>query len=193
MIFFSLGVMGWLPRRRTALPVTVLILLLVGVAIYMPLRVIVPAYRMTTLAKSALWLVQNKTDLVFGSAFRLRGYGIQPANDGSMLTLKLYWQATGKPDFDYSAFVHLIDELGQIVAQKDHAPGEGLGYPPTSWNVEDIIADEHMLQIPPQLSPGPYRIRVGMYNWKTGEQLPVMAQDRSIGNFTILDQPYTVR
>ena len=190
-IFLSLGIAGWLPKRRTALPVTVLILVLVGAAIYMPLRVIAPAYRMTTLAKSALWLVQNKTDLVFGSAFRLRGYGIQPSEDGSTLTLKLYWQAAGKSDFDYSAFVHLIDESGQIVAQKDHAPGESLGYPPTSWVAEDIVADEHVLQIPTQLSAGAYRFRVGMYNWQTGEQLPVSAQGHPVGNFAILDQSYT--
>ena len=63
MIFLSLGIAGWLPKRRTALPVTVLILVLVGVAIYMPLRVIAPAYRTITLAKSALWLVPNKTEL----------------------------------------------------------------------------------------------------------------------------------
>ena len=99
------------------------------------------------------------------SAFRLRGYGIQPSEDGSTLTLKLYWQAAGKSDFDYSAFVHLIDESGQIVAQKDHAPGESLGYPPTSWVAEDIVADEHAPQIPTQLSAGAYRFRVGMYNW----------------------------
>jgi 4-amino-4-deoxy-L-arabinose transferase-like glycosyltransferase len=193
MIFLSLGIAGWLPRRRAVLPVTALILVLVGVALYMPLRIIAPAYRTVTLPKSALWLVPNKTELMFGSAFKLRGYEIQSAKDGSTLILKLYWQATGKPDFDYSAFVHLIDESGQIVAQNDHAPGEGLGYLPTSWNVEDIIADEHVLPIPPQLSPGTYRIRVGMYNWQTGEQLPVTAQDRLIGNFTILDRPYTRR
>ena len=177
---------------KTALPITVLILVLVGTAIYMPLRVIAPAYRTITLAKSALWAVSNKTELTFGSVFRLRGYEIQPAKDDSTLTLKLYWQATGKPDFDYSAFVHLLDESGQIVAQKDHAPGESLGYPPTSWNAEDIIADEHVLQIPPQLRPGTYRFRVGMYNWKTGEQLPVSAQGRSIGSFTILDRLFAV-
>ena len=192
MTFLSLGVAGWLPKRKTALPITVLILVLVGTAIYMPLRVIAPAYRTITLAKSALWAVSNKTELTFGSAFRLRGYEIQPAKDDSTLTLKLYWQATGKPDFDYSAFVHLLDESGQIVAQKDHAPGESLGYPPTSWNAEDIIADEHVLQIPPQLRPGTYRFRVGMYNWKTGEQLPVSAQGRSIGSFTILDRLFAV-
>jgi 4-amino-4-deoxy-L-arabinose transferase-like glycosyltransferase len=191
MIFLSLGVAGWLPRRRNALPLTVLILVLVGTAIYMPLRVIAPAYRTITLAKSALWFVSNRTELTFGSAFRLRGYEIQPAKDGSTLTLKLYWQATGKPDFDYSAFVHLIDESGQIVTQKDHAPGESLGYPPTSWNAEDIIADEHVLQIPSQPGPGTYYFRVGIYNWKTGEQLPVSDQGRPSGNFTILDRPYT--
>ena len=191
MVFLSLGIAGWLPRRRTALPVTVLILVLVGVAIYMPLRVIAPAYQTVTLANPSLWLVSDKTDLAFGSAFKLRGYEIQPSKDGSMLTLKLYWQAVGKPDFDYSAFIHLIDESGQIVAQKDHAPGESLGYPPTSWDSEDIVADEHVLQIPSQLRPGTYRFRVGMYNWQTGEQLPVSSQGRPVGNFIILDRPYT--
>jgi hypothetical protein len=192
-IFLSLGVAGWLPRRRTALPATVLILVLFGAAIFMPLRVITPAYRTITLAKSALWLVGDRVNFAFGSAFTLRGYEIQPSAKGTTLTLKLYWRATGKPDFDYSVFVHLIDESGQIVAQKDHAPGESLGYPPTSWSIEDIVADEHVLQIPSSLHPGTYRFRVGMYNWQTGEQLPVSSLGRPVGNFAILDRPYVRR
>jgi 4-amino-4-deoxy-L-arabinose transferase-like glycosyltransferase len=193
MIFLSLGIAGWLPRRRAALPVTALILALVGVAIYVPLHVIAPAYPATTLAKSDLWLLPNKTDWTFGSAFKLRGYEIRPSPDGTAVALKLYWQAADRPDFDYSAFVHLLDASGQVVAQKDHAPGESAGHPPTSWELEDIIADEHVLPIPSGLPPGTYHLRVGLYNWQTGEQMPVSAQGQALGSFTVLDQPYTRR
>jgi len=37
--------------------------------------------------------------------------------NGSQVMLTLYWQARQKPDFDYSAFVHLVDASDQLVAQ----------------------------------------------------------------------------
>jgi hypothetical protein len=103
--------------------------------------------------------------------------------------MTLYWQALAKPDFDYSAFVHLIDGQGRIVAQEDQGPGAAAGYPPTSWLIGDIVADQHVLDLPSQLPPGSYRLRVGVYNWATGQQLPVAAADgKNLGTYVILDQ-----
>ncbi len=106
------------------------------------------------------------------------------------LTVKLYWQAVQQPDFNYSAFVHLVDDNDQIIAQMDRAPGEGQGYPPSLWVPLDIVVEEYMLEIPQRIARQPYRIRTGLYNWQTGQTLPVTQNGNFNGDYVILDQTW---
>ena len=186
MILMSLGLVSLL-TDRLVLPL-VSGLALVSIAVYMPFGVISPAYEIVPLPKWKLWLVPNKTDLTFGDHFKLKGFEVREGTNGSQVTLTLYWQSVERPDFDYSVFVHLIDESNQLVAQKDHAPGENQGYPPTVWWPGDIVADEHRINISSVLAPGSYHFRVGVYNWATREQLPVSSKVEPIGSFAILGQ-----
>ena len=188
MILVSLGLTNWLPKRWSPVLATGLTLALASVAVLMQSQVIQPAYAIVPLPKWTLWLVPHKTDLAFGNTFRLMGYKLNTDRNGSQATLTLYWQAIQKPDFDYSVFVHLINGSDQLVAQNDHAPGAQQGYPPTAWWSGDIISDESRIELPAQLAAGPYRFRVGVYNWATGEQLSVVSGDQQVGHFVVLDQ-----
>lgn len=188
MVIAGLGLVSLMPRRLTPLLTAGLMLALVGTAIFMPLKVIKPAYQIVPLPKWNLWFVANKTEFTFGDMFELKGYKVQTDTDSSQVILTLYWQAMQRPDFDYSVFTHIIDESNQLIAQKDHAPGDNVDYLPTAWWPGDIIADEHIIETPPQLASGTYRFRVGVYDWATGEQLPVLWKDEPIGSFVILDQ-----
>jgi hypothetical protein len=85
-------------------------------------------------------------------------------------------------------FVHLIDGQGRIVAQKDQGPGASASYPPTSWLAGDIVADEHVLDVPAQTPPSTYRLRVGVYNWATGQQLPVDTPGQPSAPYVILGE-----
>ena len=118
--------------------------------------------------------------------FKLKGYAVTEKDDSIKLTL--YWQGLKRPDFNYSAFVHLIDENDQIVTQIDHAPGEKSGYPPIAWLPGDILADKHRLVLSNDFPTKTYRFRIGLYNWVTGEQLPAYTSGNLTGNFVILDQ-----
>jgi len=140
------------------------------------------------LPKWNLWFVPNKTGFTFSSMFELVGYDVRTYTSTSEVSVILYWQALQQPDFDYSVFVHLIDESDQLVAQKDHAPGARFGYPPTTWQVGDLVADEHVIKIPPQLAPGTWRFRVGVYNWADGERLQIRRQGEPGGDCVTLDQ-----
>jgi 4-amino-4-deoxy-L-arabinose transferase-like glycosyltransferase len=190
MIFLSLGLLSLLPKRLTIPIVSGFVLVLIGIAVFMPFNVIKPAYQIVPLPKWSLWFVPNKTEFTFGDMFELKGYKVRLNMDDPQVSLTLYWQAVKRPDFNYSVFAHLINESNQLVAQKDHAPGEDRGYPPMAWWPGDIIADEHVIKIPHELPPGTYRFRVGVYNWATGEQLPVSLKGKPIGNFVILDQTF---
>jgi len=190
MIIVSWGLSGLLPQRRrpVSILVMVIVLVLVSTAVFVPVKVIAPAYETVPMSAWRLWLVPHKASFDFGDIFRLRGYDWRIDNDSTAVILTLYWQALERPDFNYSVFAHLIDESNQIVAQKDHAPGEENNYPPIAWWPGDIIADEHKIDVPLQLPPGSYRFRIGVYNWATGEQLPALASGDYVGDFVILDR-----
>lgn len=192
MLLLSIGIVGWQPKIPARLTASGLTIGLVGVAIFMLVRVIGPAYHTIPLAKWQLWLIPNRTTAQFGGQFALRNYQITTGPEKQIVTLTLYWQALQKPDPDYSAFVHLIDAAGQVVAQKDHAPGEDRGYPPSVWSTGDIIEDPHVLTLSKEQSSGVYRFRVGLYNWKTGAQLPASLQGAPSGNFVILEKSFSL-
>ncbi|MCP4415056.1 MAG: hypothetical protein GY805_00440 [Chloroflexi bacterium] len=96
----------------------------------------------------------------FGDAIQLHGYEIEA--DEAALQLTLYWQALAVPDNDWYVFVHLLDEAGEIVAQRDVIPAEGLR-PTQGWRSEEVITDVHQLLLPPDLPNGQYKVVVGLF------------------------------
>ncbi len=96
----------------------------------------------------------------FGDAIQLYGYDL--AVEPATLRLTLHWQSIAAPDRDWAVFVHLVDTAGEIVAQRDVVPVEGLR-PTSGWRVSEQIADVHLLPLPPDLPAGQYHIRVGLF------------------------------
>jgi hypothetical protein len=190
MIIVSWGLTGLLPRRRrkelVVLMVIAVMLVTALVAVFVPFDVIGPAYETVPIATWRLWLVPRKTSFDFGGMFRLAGYDMHLNEDGMTIVLTLYWQALGPIDFNYSVFVHLIDGSDRIVAQHDHAPGEDRGYSPIGWWPGDIVVDEHRTVVPGPLASGTYRLRIGVYNWATGERLPALADGEQVGDSIVL-------
>jgi 4-amino-4-deoxy-L-arabinose transferase-like glycosyltransferase len=101
--------------------------------------------------------------------YRLNTTTLKP---GQTLELTLYWQASERMDVDYTIFVHVIDGQGRIQGQHDGHPMDGRR-PTTGWVAGEVIADEHIIPLKADVTPGQYRIEVGMYHWATGERLPV--------------------
>ena len=79
---------------------------------------------------------------------------------------------------DYAAFAHVLNADGDKVAQHDWQPRDAAGpRPATTWRVGERLADAERIELPANLEPGVYRIIVGMYDWQTGERLPVTVVD----------------
>ncbi|MBV7331110.1 hypothetical protein KFU94_23305 [Chloroflexi bacterium TSY] len=156
------------------------------IAPLMLLMSIGPSYSTIPEPKWRAWLLPHQTDYQFGDSFLLRGYELETG--GLQLVLNLYWQAKGEPDFNYSAFVHLLDENDNILIQDDHAPGESVGYPPKVWQNEDIVVGRYTLESPANLPINRYRLRVGLYNWETGQRLKVYSDDEYVGEYVILSE-----
>ena len=115
-----------------------------------------------------------------GSQIRLLGYDLETddARPGGRVTVTLYWQALEPIDRNYQAFVHVYD--GRLWAQHDGAPECGVN-PTTRWEPGQIVADPHIVELPPDLPAGSIPLLVGMYDLLTEERLPVTgSQDDAV-------------
>jgi len=104
----------------------------------------------------------------FAAAFKLVAWTIDAETPG----LTLWWQAMTAPPADYTIFVHLLDADGNLVAQADGVPNDGLS-PTTIWQPGDVVRDVHRFPPGTVLPPGG-RVLVGAYRADTGERAPVM-------------------
>lgn len=94
------------------------------------------------------------------------------------ITVSVAWQALQPGDFDYNVFVHALDAAGNRVAQWDGQPLRGdEPYPMTTWSVGEIVQNNYRLELDPVAAPVQH-IDVGLYNWQTGERLPVNGDDK---------------
>ena len=82
---------------------------------------------------------------------------------GGKIDATLYWRAVQPMARSYTAFVHLLDEQGALVAQSDSIPVGG-GYPTFWWAEGEVVRDPHTIELPEALPAGRYRLVAGMYD-----------------------------
>ena len=98
--------------------------------------------------------------------------------EGEALTITVAWQALQLIAFDYNIFIHALDAAGNRVAQWDGQPlRDGDPYPMTAWRVGEIVSNSYRLALDPAAAPV-QRVDLGLYNWQTGERLPVNGDDK---------------
>ena len=124
-----------------------------------------------------LWRMQHETDVRFGDHIRLTGYDLHTPEPqpGSPLDITLYWNATTTPPANYSFFLHLVGaDDPRPLAQIDGNPAVPARLTQT-WDrpEETLISPRFSLPLPDDLPPGDYRVMLGLYNFETGERLPV--------------------
>lgn len=107
------------------------------------------------------------------------------------VAVRLYWRAVAAPLGDYTAFVHLVDGDGNIVAQHDGIPVGG-DYPTRWWLAGQVVEDVHILGQDSPISPGAYMIRAGMYRTDSHEGLPVRDGPGAADGYVMLGA-FTVR
>jgi 4-amino-4-deoxy-L-arabinose transferase-like glycosyltransferase len=118
--------------------------------------------------------IENRVLVQVGQDIRLLGYELEPAElrPGDSVQLVLYWEAIHKSAADYTVFVHLLDPSGDLHAQNDSQPQNGM-YPTYLWDEGERIRDVYQLTISPDALPGAYQIAVGMYELSTLQRLPL--------------------
>lgn len=109
-----------------------------------------------------------------GDTMALVGYElVGTPSPGSTLTVKLYWKSLAATGEDYTVFVHVVDQDGQLWAQHDSQPRNNT-YPTGLWDEGEIVEDERGLSLPVDIPAGTYEIRVGMYLLDTMQRLPAV-------------------
>ncbi len=76
---------------------------------------------------------------------------------------------------DVTLFTQVLDDSGQIVAQRD-----SLEAPSWDWQTGDVIVQIHPLTVPVGTAPGNYRTIVGLYDKLSGERRPVIGEDGAV-------------
>lgn len=114
----------------------------------------------------------NLQSVDFGDAISLIGWSAQPETlKPGNLKFSIVWQAKRAMERRYIVFAHLVRGEDKI-AQDDHAPLAGV-YPTTRWAANEMVRDEFTLNVPGDLSPGKYVLRVGWYDTEAGDRLHV--------------------
>ncbi|MGC9397368.1 MAG: glycosyltransferase family 39 protein, partial [Anaerolineae bacterium] len=108
-----------------------------------------------------------------GESILLLGYDLSGALQSSTpLTLTLYWEAQSALDRDYTVFVHVSDEAGEMLVQDDSPPRAGW-YPTSFWEAGDVVIDVRRLDVPEIPAGQTVRVDVGMYLPDDLTRLPV--------------------
>lgn len=118
--------------------------------------------------------------VTFGDVITLVGFdGVMQVRRGDELKLKLLWRGEKLIPRDYTLFVHLLDDSGNIIAQTDTQPVGGT-YPTSIWDAGELVPDEVSVTISPHAPPGRWRVGIGWYDSQTGERLSVADGDALI-------------
>jgi hypothetical protein len=113
----------------------------------------------------------------FGGRLAFLGYEWtrQTFASTNSLTLLTYWRVETPPPIPLKLFVHVLGESKMSITQHD-----GLGSPPHGWAAGDLVVQKHVLPLPANLSPGLYKLHLGVYNAPAGPRLSVAGADRLI-------------
>jgi hypothetical protein len=127
-------------------------------------------------------------DALFGDSIRLDHYALNAhsLHPGDLLQIELGWITHVRLTIRYKVFIQLLDDHGQVVAQRDSEPGGDVVITPT-WKPGEMVIDRHGLFVPDDIPPGMYQVIIGLYDIDNpSARLPVLGGDNlSIWTLTV--------
>ncbi len=140
-------------------------------------------------------------DVTFAEGIHLTGFQISDLqssipnpqspiqNPKSRISIVLQWQPTLSVSRDYTVFVHLVAPDGAVAAQSDARPAWVVPWPTDRWSPGQLVLDGHRILLPPDLPPGRYQVRAGLYYWETMQRLPVLDEAmQPVGDSVLLGE-----
>lgn len=127
--------------------------------------------------------IQQPTDIVFASKIHLTGYTLSNprVRPGDIVQITLFWQTNETIGQRYKVFIHLVDEQGRIVAQRDAEPGGGAALT-TTWVPGTVTTDSYGVLLPIDIPPGSLTLRIGLYSLDNNQRLEAQAGGLVLGD-----------
>lgn len=129
-------------------------------------------------------MLPNPGSFNFENKIRLLGYeyGARTLAPGEPLELTLFWEALRPNPGDYQVQVRLIDENDAVVASYQERPAGGQR-PTTTWEPDEVIADQVVIPLDPALAGGTYTVQVALEDAAADVRLNLIHPDgRWIGD-----------
>ncbi len=144
---------------------------LLVIALMLPIRTIIPAYRGPVVTPGRVAEADADTagrEIRFGQQIALVRWQLSPdrAVAGRPLHLGLTWRILETAGRNGSIFIHVYDSRGDRIAQKDTYPGGG-ALVTSTLAPGDQWEDHYTLWIPPDAHPGVGHVDVGIYDYAT--------------------------
>lgn len=87
---------------------------------------------------------------------------VGPLRHGATLRVDVTWQALRSVDYDYTIFVHAVNDDGKTYGETDIKPKEG-ALPTLKWRTGQVIIDTYTIQIDVDGPRDGYHLEFGMY------------------------------
>ncbi len=135
--------------------------------------------------------VTERQAIDLADGLRFLGYTVdsKPLEPGELRRVNLFWQATGQPGSDYTAFVQLLGRDGSPVAAWEAAPGAA--YPTSQWAPGTLMRTQAFVRPSAELADGRYELIAGLYRPADGARLKTPAGKDAVdlGSLTIRSRP----
>lgn len=110
---------------------------------------------------------ENKVSLIIDKDIELLGYDLKEKKDNS-LHIAFYWHCLNKTQKDINIFFDFIDGKGRLILRLLRPICYRI-YPTQSWQPGQFIKEERYLILPSNLATGRYLLKLGFFNYGTGE------------------------
>lgn len=126
-------------------------------------------------AQLTAWPSVAQVDYNFDEEVRLFGYEVWPplVQPGQSPVLNLYWQSLAQQPYPRTQFVQLINHRGDPIAQWT----DSSLYDEHRWRTGGTIPDQHILWLGANIAPGPYLVRIGLFDYTTSQRVLVYDDD----------------
>jgi eukaryotic-like serine/threonine-protein kinase len=116
---------------------------------------------------------QGRVDANFDNKLRLLTceFSLITPRPGDAVQMVITWQVLERLPAAYTVFIHVVDQDGRMLTQRDQPPLGG-SRPTDSWQAGERLLDPYNLSIPSHASPGSYQVLVGLY--RGDSRLPVV-------------------
>lgn len=125
----------------------------------------------------------------FDQGIRLSGmrYPARVSSAANEMRVWLLYEADGRPNADYTSFLHLTDSAGRQLSGHDQPPGMER-FPTRVWRAGDRVLSEFVVPLPKGLAPGIYQLWTGLYlsESKGESRLEVVSSDRPARDMSVL-------